>query len=409
VDADVLVVGGGCAGVAAAVAAARGGARVVLVERYGFLGGQATSALVGTICGLFLRGPTPVWAVGGLPRALAERLQAASGTAVTGWTDGLHFLPYETLALRRLCDEVLAAHGVEVRSHASVTGLRRGAGWEAELWWWDRSARLDAAMVVDTSGVAAAARLAGVATLPAEPRQAGALGAVVDGMPAGDLSAVRLGLVRDLLRGVADGRLPAEARGVGLVPGTQRGRRALWKVAVPEPLDDDPAGLGRVEARARGLLSDVVGYLRGLPAWAGLEVVEVAAQLGVRTGPRPRGRAVLAGAEVLAAARPADGVAVGAWPVERWGAGPRPELTLLPEGATYTVPVGCLRAPDEALFFGGRCVSADEVAIGSARVIGTAMGTGYAAGTLAAALLAGGSEAAGVARARQELEIGEGG
>jgi hypothetical protein len=257
--------------------------------------------------------------------------------------------------------------------------------------------------------VAAAARLAGVPTLPAEPRQAGALGAWVDGMPDGEASAVRLGLVRDLLRGVAEGRLPAEARAVGLVPGTQRGRRALWKVAVPEPLDDDPAALGAVEARARGLLAAAVDYLRGLPAWSALEVVEVAAQLGVRTGPRPAGRVVLAGGDVLAAARPSDGVAVGAWPVERWGAGPRPELTLLPEGAAYTVPVGCLRAADGAMLFGGRCVSADEVAIGSARVIGTAMGTGYAAGTLAAVLVAGGSEAAGVERARRELEIEEGG
>ena len=52
---DVLVIGGGAAGVAAATAAGRAGARVVLLERYGFLGGLATTAQVGTICGLYLR------------------------------------------------------------------------------------------------------------------------------------------------------------------------------------------------------------------------------------------------------------------------------------------------------------------------------------------------------------------
>src|SRR5579863_8411682 len=52
-DCDVLVVGGGAAGVAAAVTAARRGARVVLVERYGFCGGGAVAGLSGTICGMY--------------------------------------------------------------------------------------------------------------------------------------------------------------------------------------------------------------------------------------------------------------------------------------------------------------------------------------------------------------------
>ena len=50
---DVLVVGGGAAGVAAALGAARAGADTRLIERYGFLGGMATAAMVGTVCGLY--------------------------------------------------------------------------------------------------------------------------------------------------------------------------------------------------------------------------------------------------------------------------------------------------------------------------------------------------------------------
>ena len=54
VDVDVCVAGGGPAGLGAALAAARQGARVCLLERYGFLGGNFTVASVGTICGLYL-------------------------------------------------------------------------------------------------------------------------------------------------------------------------------------------------------------------------------------------------------------------------------------------------------------------------------------------------------------------
>ena len=76
ISCDVLVIGGGAAGVAAAAAAGRAGARVVLLERYGFLGGLATTAQVGTVCGLYLRDtestkPTPV--AGGFVSEYAAR------------------------------------------------------------------------------------------------------------------------------------------------------------------------------------------------------------------------------------------------------------------------------------------------------------------------------------------------
>ena len=91
---DVLVIGGGAAGVAAAIAAGRLGAKTILLERYGFLGGLATSAQVGTICGLYLRDPagtqaTPV--ANGFPIEFASRLRHAgtSQPVVRGsWTLG---------------------------------------------------------------------------------------------------------------------------------------------------------------------------------------------------------------------------------------------------------------------------------------------------------------------------------
>jgi len=78
---DVAVIGGGSAGLAAAVAAAREGAEVVLLERHGFLGGMGTASLVHTFCGLYRlrREPGAVWANPGLPVEIAERMIAATG------------------------------------------------------------------------------------------------------------------------------------------------------------------------------------------------------------------------------------------------------------------------------------------------------------------------------------------
>ena len=76
-DADVVVAGGGPAGLGAALAAARLGARVVLCERYGFLGGNFTVASVGTICGLYLdTGDGFDFVVGGIAREFADALAA---------------------------------------------------------------------------------------------------------------------------------------------------------------------------------------------------------------------------------------------------------------------------------------------------------------------------------------------
>src|SRR5690606_19589992 len=73
---DVIVAGGGAGGISAAVAAARMGARVLLIERYGFLGGAAANSLVLAYCGFFLKGRLPVPAVGGIGADLLRQLEA---------------------------------------------------------------------------------------------------------------------------------------------------------------------------------------------------------------------------------------------------------------------------------------------------------------------------------------------
>src|SRR5690554_7428470 len=83
-DADVLVVGGGAAGVAAAVTAARGGLSVILLERYGFCGGGAVAGLSGTVCGLYAASDNarkPEQVVFGFADEFISKLSARGGLA----------------------------------------------------------------------------------------------------------------------------------------------------------------------------------------------------------------------------------------------------------------------------------------------------------------------------------------
>lgn len=403
---DVAVVGAGAAGIAAAVAAAEAGLGVVLLERYGFVGGLASSAMVGTVCGLYYRGAGgPRYAVRGFARAFAEGLAAASESGPVAGKDGLYFLPYAVEAFHQEACTWLQRHGVRLRLHSPVAGVEcRGRRIVClQVHGADAVFRLHPQVVVDCSGEALVSRLAGAACLPMSQPQADAFVFRVAGLPEVPESALTLVLLRALRRGVAQGRLEPICERLSLVPGSQVRDSALLKLGLP--------GVGdrtRAELTARALCHDIVRYLRGSDvALAGLRIAAMAPQLGVRSGPCPRGLAVLDEASVLAAAKPEDGVACGAWPVEYWGEGRRPTMRCFAMDDHYLIPAPALVSRDfDNLFFAGRGFSATEMAMASARVIGTCLGTGYAAGALAAARLQRGDWRAGIETVRRRQVVG---
>jgi hypothetical protein len=130
----------------------------------------------------------------------------------------------------------------------------------------------------------------------------------------------------------------------------------------------------------------------------------VAPQLGVRSGRRVLGRARLRDKDVLEAKKSPLGIARGSWPMERWTRSPRPEMTYFSERDYYDISLDCLRAVElDNVFVAGRCLSAETGAMTSARVIGTALATGWGAGTAAAYQTAGKSMDEAIATVRKSL------
>lgn len=398
---DVVVVGGGAAGLAAAIAAGRAGARTALVERYGFLGGLATAGMVSTICGLYHGSSSgelePINE--GFAEAFARRLSAMPGCQKPVRRGRSVVLPYTPFAFACLADELVAAVApLDVYLHAYLVGVDTApARIEAlRITTWERSLELRASVVVDTSGDAVVARQAGAATDTAllAHRQLPSLIFVLQQVDTAALGAgPRVAVLRALLAAERDGRLPPGASNVTLglspQPGELVGKLALDGLASGFSERRDFLTAAEQEGRRRVLA--VTELLKTLPAFGRAFVSHVAAQVGVRESWRVIGRYQLTREDVLAARQFDDGVARAAWPIELWHAGHLgATYEYLEDGQTYEIPLRSLQARDvENLFVAGRCMSATHEALGSARVIGTCLATGEAVGMAAARMAAG--------------------
>lgn len=201
---DVVVVGGGASGVAAAVAASGTGARAALVERYGFLGGMATAGMVSTVCGLYRAASSgPAEPLNdGFPEEFARRLSAMPGCEKPIRRGRTFVLPYTPFAFACLSDELVAeARSLDVYLHAYLVGVETAGGRidALRVATWERTVELRAASVVDTSGDAIVAHHAGAATetAPVSERQLPSLVFVLQGVAPEALEpGHRVGLLR---------------------------------------------------------------------------------------------------------------------------------------------------------------------------------------------------------------------
>lgn len=382
---DVLVVGGGAAGIGAAVGAARAGARVVVLEKYGFPGGIAAAGMIGTVCGLFLRNTKgqikPV--AGGFVHEFGERLAARQFEIPRAVANGLYILPCEPWHMIRLADRFLAhpAIGVFLHSQAGSVRMQGKAVAEVECLCWHTRVTVRAGCVVDCTGEATVVQLAGGRTTT-DASQHGAVLFRVDGLPV-RRQGERLAMLRKIVHAAAKEGVRPECGNISLVPARLDSGDCLFSVPIA------PAGgihgMTDMEQSGRELVEDVLKILRTESYISDTTVPATAVQVGTRTGRRAVGRQTLTREQVLGCVKSRDGVARGCWPIEEWRGGRRPELQWLPEDDYYDIPAGCLVAADlDNVFMAGRCMSAEEGAMGSARVVGTALGTGYGAGTLAA-------------------------
>ena len=391
---DLAVVGGGSAGLAAAITAARGGARTLLIERHGFLGGMGTASLVHSFCGLYFvrQEPGAVLANPGFSEEIASRMIAATGIGPRRM-GRLDVLPQHPVDFAVIADQMTAAEkNLEVRFHSMVTDLQQeGGGWRIESGGRCELNEIFATRLIDASGDAVVADFLGggsaMAEAPRLQRPAYVFGVHCHAELDDDFRLQTAGMI---VAGVKAGEIAADAMGISFRASGRAGEifasldlTGGAQVADFSPLDS--SCLTQLEFTGRKTAVAVMRYLGAYSeVWRGAYISQWPVCAGIRESRRWIGETILTGEQIYHGTRSAGDIALATWPMEFREDSKGPKLRFPLEDRPTGIPIGCLKPLGiENLWVAGRCISTDHEAQASTRVMGTCFATGEAAGRAA--------------------------
>lgn len=414
-EADVLVAGGGPAGVAAALAAARNGARVLILEQRGFLGGMGTLALVPAFCP-YTDKEKPV--IRGIGLEMLDRMKAASPASFREqYGDMLDWVPIDAEVLKLVYDDAVLEAGVQVLFHSFVADVALAVG----------GSSLEGVIVANKAGLSMVKAkyfidatgdgdLAARAGAPIQ--KGGENGELQPGTMCYVLARADRKRFRQYLKDSGDGgQIPLAVEKAQLKGDLPEGRK---KVSGFAWLADDlvsvnfghvfgvdgtrPEDLTRGAMEGRKLVQVQVEFLRRyVPGFEHVHVVATGEQLGIRETRRIEGDYVLSTEDFMKLRSFPDDIARNAYFIDVHLAHSKGETRIhrLAPGESHGVPYRCILPKGlDNLWVPGRAASSDRTVQGSLRVMPNCFAMGQAAGTAAALAL----EQGGVTSREVEVE-----
>ncbi|MEM3905916.1 MAG: FAD-dependent oxidoreductase [Nitrososphaerota archaeon] len=379
---DVVVVGGGTAGVAAAVAAGRNGSNTLLVERYGFLGGTMTAGLVNPFM-TFHAGKEQI--IHGIFQEIIDRLKR-----LEGYDEKTKAFDVE--AMKIVADQMLEEAGVKLMLHTCAIGVLMQGNVLRGIEIHNKSGRsiVLGKVIVDATGDGDIAVMAGA---PYEK------GREEDGLTQPMTLNFRMG-------GVETDKMPSreeinrlfnEAKNKGEISiprenvlwfhTTRKGEIHFNTTRVIKVDGTRVEDLTFAEVEARRQMMELVAFLKkNVPGFEKAYLLMSATQIGVRETRRIIGEYVMTGEDILKARKFTDVIARGSYPIDIHN--PTGEGTVIkspPPGSSYDIPYRSLVPKNvENLLVAGRCISTTHEAQAAIRVIPIVVAIGQAAGTAAA-------------------------
>ncbi|MBN1880845.1 MAG: FAD-dependent oxidoreductase [Deltaproteobacteria bacterium] len=396
--ADVVVVGGGPSGFAAAVCAARKGLSVVLIERYGFLGGMATAGAVGTVCGLYLYHPERIQhIIEGFAKEVTDALVTAGGAFGPFIREGFTALLYNPWHVKRLLDRMVKGdERITLMLHSRVADvvIEGGAMTAVIVASPEGLFAVRGKVFVDATGDAVVALACGAETVKGDENGKVMTPTMMFFCQGMDIVAYQqegMAVLNERIQKALDeGTYPLTV-GQGLVIPTFRPGEAMVKMSSltceGRALDGSVvADITLAELSGREGAEAAMEFLKNeVPGFAGAFLSDTAVQVGIRETRRIVGEYVLSRDDVLSGRQFDDAVCLSSWPLELWDEGAlEPRLVFLDEGSYYGIPYRCMLPKGVSnLLVTGRAISTDHDALASSRVMGPCMAEGQAAAAAA--------------------------
>lgn len=387
----MIVCGGGPAGLTAAVAAARNGAKTLLIERYGFVGGMATSALVTPITEFRANGTQHV---DGIPFELMKVAEELGG-AETDRESGNY--PVNDEILKLAAQRLLLESGVTILYHSWVSDVIMEGDSLSHVVLQNKAGRVayGARHFIDCTGDADLVRAAGLPTKKGDVLQPASLWFQLGGVDTDSLEYT--------FGDAIDGELPIpedirgrliELNQAGLIPNfggpwiNRFFQPGMVSINLLREKTDasDPEWFSQTECSLRESLHLMVGVLREhFPAFRNCWLAKSGIQTGVRETYRIVGEYELQLDDVLTPKPFPDTVAKGAHVIDIHEVDSNNQAAFVTPQQAYNIPLRTLiPRGSKNLITAGRCLSADGSAFASARVMATCMAMGQGAGTAAA-------------------------
>jgi hypothetical protein len=391
-DADVIVVGSGSAGSSAAIAAARTGAKTILVERFGFMGGTSTQVL-DTFYGYYTPGSVAYKVVGGVPDDVVTELKKHNAAFERPNTYGAGTgVTYDPWILRVVWEQLALQAGVQLLYHSFCTDvIRDGDRITGIIVDGKRGLmKLTARVVIDCTGDADVTHQAGG---PYE------LAGDID--PAQTLTTTFRMIHVDVAKAKAFGKqamwekmeeaaatgnydLPRKEGSWHITPHEGVIHTIMTRIAGVDATD--PVALTEAEVEGRRQVMEYTRFLHDyVPGYENAQLSWYCTPIGVRETRRIYGRYRLTRDDCLSARKFEDAVAACGAPIEDHHPGADTKWIYLPDGMTYDIPYQALVPNEiEGLLVAGRCFSATHDAHASCRSMAQMMALGQAAGVAAA-------------------------